>query len=360
VNSAIGRAVKRSRGELGLSTSTLAQQVGVAEGTLEELEAGKRDLPANVLMRLARAMGLAATSFLTNSNADAAKPALEKAKFFHATDAPVLSEADVIALAREVTRSQVFSDLVRPQVRLDEYEPTKPGAKPWRNGYDLAGSIRTALGLVSEPIQNVQRLLEDKLGILVAKRAFTDGRLRAVAVRSPKGRLVVVSNRLPIPLLRVSIAHEFCHHLCDLEANDSMSESDDVSLEGFSGTEPADEQRAKAFAVMFLAPSPLVRELFGAPTHQFATAPKALNAAGKLAARCGISTTASLWHLFHLRYLTDQEYDVQVWQRHVGSEVSLADFEQSSGDADGLLRAIDAALAADEIETDQAEWLRSL
>lgn len=359
VNPTIGRAVKRSRGELGLSAATLAQQVGIAEDDLKEMEAGRHDLPANVLMRLARAMGLAATSFLSNSNAEAAKPALDQAKFFHEVDAPVLSETDVIAIAREVTRSQVFADLAKPVVRLDNYELTKPGAKPWRNGYDLASTLRTALGLGAESILNVQRLLEDKLGVLVTKHAFSDGRLRGVAVRSSKGRLVVVSNRLPTPVLRVTIAHELCHHVCDLEPNDTISESDETR-EGFSGSDPGVEQRAKAFAVMFLAPSSLVRELFGAPIHQFATAAKALDAASVLGARCGISTTASLWHLFHLKYLSDEEQAVQVWQRQVSREAALSEFEQMSGSSDGLLRAIEAALAADEIETDHADWLRRL
>jgi Zn-dependent peptidase ImmA (M78 family)/transcriptional regulator with XRE-family HTH domain len=359
VNPTIGRAIKRSRGELGLSTATLAQQVGIAEDDLKELEAGGRDLPANVLMRLARAMGLAATSFLSNSNADAAKPALDRAKFFHAVDAPVLSETDVVAIAREVTRSQVFADLVKPVVRLDSYELTKPGSKPWRNGYDLASTVRTALGLGSESIHNVQRLLEDKLGVLVTKHAFSDGRLRGVAVRSSKGRLVAVSTRLPTPVLRITIAHELCHHVCDLEPNDTISDSDETREE-FSGSDPGVEQRAKAFAVMFLAPSSLVRELFGVPNHQFATATKALEAASVLGPRCGISTTASLWHLFHLKYLSDEEHDVQVWQRQVSREVALSDFEQTSGSSDGLLRAIDAALAGDEIETDHADWLRRL
>jgi Zn-dependent peptidase ImmA (M78 family) len=310
-------------------------------------------------MRIARAMGLAATSFLSNSNADAATPALNRAKFFHATDAPALSETDVIALAREVTRSQVFADLAKPMVRLDSYEPNKPGAKPWRNGYDLANTLRTTLGLGSEPIRNVQRLLEDKLGVLVTKHAFSDERLRGVAVRSSKGRLAAVSNRLTTPVLRVTIAHELCHHLCDLEPNDTISESDETHEE-FSGSDAGVERRAKAFAVMFLAPSSLVRELFGAPSHQFATAVKAIDAASLLGPRCGISTTASLWHLFHLNYLSDKEDHVQVWQRQVGKEAALSDFEQTSGNSDGLLRAIEDALAADEIEPDHADWLRRL
>jgi Zn-dependent peptidase ImmA (M78 family) len=205
----------------------------------------------------------------------------------------------------------------------------------------------------------VQRLVEDKLGVLVTKHAFSDGRLRGVAVRSSKGRLAAVSNRLPTGLLRVTIAHELCHHVCDLEPNDTISESNDETREGFEGSDPSVEQRAKAFAVMFLAPSTIVRELFGPPNHQFTTAAKALDAAGRLGARCGISTTASVWHLFHLKYLVDVEHDVQVWQRQV-KEAALSDFEQTSGSSDGFLRAVDAALAADEIETDHADWLRRL
>jgi len=356
----IGQAVKSSRRELGLSSTTLAQQAGVSEDDLADLEDGHRSLTASALMRLARAMGLAPTVFLTDAGARTAKPVLDRAKFFHATDAPVLSEADVVAIAREVTRAQVFAELAGPRVHLDDYAPTKPGGKPWRNGYDLATTLRLQLGLVSEPIPSVQRLLEDEFGILVAKHAFADSKLRAVAVRAPQGRLIMVSKRLPTALFRISLAHELCHHACDLHPNESLGETDEVSLEGFSGTEPGKEQRAKAFAVMFLAPSALVRELLGPPIHQFATAPKALGAASRLAVRCGMGIAASLWHLFHLKYLTDSEDDVQVWQRHVPSEALLTGFEPSFGDQDGLSRAIDAALVAEEIDADQAERLRSL
>jgi len=356
----IGQAVHRVRRELGLSAATLAQQADLAEAELTDFEAGNRSLTASALMRLARTMGLPPTSFLTDANAKTVRPALDRAKFFHATDAPMLSEADAVALAREVTRAQVYAELAKPSVRLDDYEPTKPGGKPWRNGYDLAASIRAKLGLAAAPIVSMQRLLEDDLGILVAKHAFADSRLRAAAVRGPKGRLIAVSKRLSTALLRVSLAHELCHHLCDLRANESLGEADDVSLEGYSNAEPDVERRAKAFAVMFLAPSNLVREMFGLPTHQFSTSPKAVDAARKLAAHAGIGSTAALWHLFHLTYLSDQEADVQVWQRHVGNEPGLAEFEPSFGDQDGLLRAIDNALASDEIDLDQAERLRRL
>lgn len=310
-------------------------------------------------MRLARAMGLPAASFLSDSNAETVKSPLERAQYFHAADAPLLSETDIITLAREVSRSQVLAELVQSKV-LENYETTKPGSKPWRNGYDLANTLRDELGL-HDRIQNLQVLLEDKLGILVAKHAFSDVRLRGVAVRSSNGRLAAVSSRLPTPLLRISLAHELCHHLCDLSANDTIAESGDETDEvDGSGSDPAVERRAKAFAVMFLAPSALVREMFGSPAHQFTTASKALDRARELSARCGLSTTASLWHLFHLKYLSDREHDIEVWQCQVGKDDVLSDFEQTSGSSDGLQRAIDAALAADEIETDQANWLRSL
>lgn len=356
----IGQAVQRTRQQLGLSTTTLAHQADVDDSDLIELESGKRSVGASVLLRLARAMGLPPTAFLTDDAARVANPALNRAKFFHATNAPMLSEADIVALAREITRARMFAELARPRVTLDDFEPSKPGGRPWRQGYDLAATLRSKLGLLATPIVSMAGLLEDDLGILVARHAFADSRLRAAAIRAPDARLVAVSRRLSIALLRVSLAHELCHHLCDLQPNEALGEADDVSIEGFSGAESGEEQRAKAFAVMLLAPSALVREMFGPPDRQFATASKAIDAARALAARCGLGTTAALWHLFHLHYLVDQETDVQLWQRGAGKETSLDGFEPSYGDQDGLLRAIDRALASDEIDPDQAERLRHL
>lgn len=362
MSSTIANAVKRTRDELGLTTTTLAQQAGVPEPELTEFERGNHALAASALTRLARAMGVPPTSFLTDERAREVRSALAHARFFHPTDAPVLSEADTVALARELSRAQVFADLVAPRVDLDaEYAPTRPGARPWRNGYDLASSLRSRLARsATAPILNVQELLEDELGILVARHAFADRRLREVAVRGPKARLVVVSNRLSKSLLRISLAHGLCHHLCDLEPNDSLSEGDHSSPDGFSTSDSGEEQRAKAFAVMFLAPRALVRELFGAPAHQFVEPGRALGAASQLAAECGIGQTAALWHLFHLEYLSDRESDIQSLQLRVSFVEPPSAFEQSFAGHDGLLRAVERALANDEIGPDQADWLRSL
>lgn len=361
MDSAIGQAVQRSRQQLGLSTATLAEQAALPKSDIEDLEAGKGTLAASALMGVARAMGLPPTAFLTDENATVVRPPLDRARFFHADNAPVLAESDVASIMRETTRAQIFSGLVEARLRLEEhFQPSKPGGKPWRQGYDLAASLRTKLDLGSERILSAQRVIEDKLGILVTKHAFTDSRLRAAAVRADKGRLIVVSKRLSTPLLRVSLAHELCHHICDLHPNEALGELDEAKLEEFTGADTGEERRAKAFAVMFLAPAALLRELFEQPNHQFQTTDKAVGAAKSLAAHCGIGAVAALWHLFHLNYLTDEESEVQSWQRHLGAVTMPAEFEPSFGDQDGLLRAIDAALASDDIDEDHADRLRRL
>ncbi len=359
--SVIGQAVRRSRRQLGFSTKTLAEHTGVAAKDIGDIEVGRGALAASALMRIARAMGLPSSVFLTDESARKATPPLDRVKFFHAADAPVLSEADVAFLMREVTRSHVFADLANPRVRLDDhYEPTKPGATPWRQGYELAASLRTKLGLGPAPVASIRTVVEDLLGILLVRHAFADSRLRAVAVRAHRGRLIVVSKSLPIPLLRVSIAHELCHHICDLGPNESRGESEDVDAEPLAGIESGEERRARAFAVMFLAPSQLLRETFGQPLRQFRTEDAAHAAATSLAQTSGIGATAALWHLFHLQYLDAEEEDVQAWQRFLVGGPAHPGLEPNHGDQDGLLRAIDAALASEEIDPEQADRLRSL
>lgn len=356
MSATIGNAVQRTREDLGLSLSILAQQAGVSDTELAAVEAGRPVLAASSLMSLARAMGLPATSFLTDARASTAQSVLDRAKFFHVANAPTLSENDIVALMRETTRSELFAELTHPPVRLDAYKPSRPGSKPWQQGYSLALSLREKLGAVDEPIISVQACLEDRLGVLVAKLIFADIRLHAAALRGAKGRLVVVSKRLSVPLLRISLAHELCHHLCDLHPNESRGEVDD-HLEGYSGTEPKEEQRAKAFSVMFLAPTPLLRKRFGRPGHQLLTAEAALAAASELAACSGIGGEAALWHLFNLKYISGNEEDIHQWKRHIRPN-PLTGFEPSLND--GLDRAIEAALVAEEIDPDRAEWLRNL
>jgi len=363
VTSIIGHAVRLNREALGLSLPTLARQVDIPESILRGFEQAGSDpeIGVSVLSRLARTMGLPPTAFLTEANATRATSPVASARFFHAGDVPVLSEPDVVAIARNLTRAEVFAEMVVPRVDLSAFQPREPGPKPWRNGYDFASTLRTRLGLGIAPIDSVQLVLEDQLGILVAQHAFTDPRIRAVAVRGTRGRLVVVSTRQPSTLARVSLAHELCHHLCDLAPNTALADEERGAREAF-GTSGSDgeEERAKAFAVMFLAPRGLVREALGDAARQFRNPERALEAASMLASRAGMSPIASLWHLFHLDYLTDDESAIEQLARHVPANVSSAGFERPLGGPDGFMRAIETARAADDIDEDQADRLRAL
>ncbi|HEY4244116.1 MAG TPA: XRE family transcriptional regulator [Kofleriaceae bacterium] len=359
--SVIGQAVKRNREALGLSIETLARHADVPEDDLRALEQNGLDTGVSVLSDLARAMGLPSTSFLSSGAATVATSPVVSARFFHEVKAPILSDADVVALARDVTRAEVFSEMVTPRTDLSSFRPREPGPKPWRNGYDLASTLRTRLALGAEPIESVQLVLEDQLGILVTQRAFTDARLRAVAVRGAKGRLVMSSARQSTTHARISLAHELCHHLCDLAPNSALSDEAHGTREpfGMMGSD-GEEERAKAFAVMFLAPRGLVRDAFGDPARQFQNPDRARDAATTLAERAGISPIAALWHLFHLEYLTDDETAVAETARYVPAEAAPTAFERSLGGPDGFMRAIEAAQAADELDEDHADRLRRL
>lgn len=357
---AIAQAVRRNRESLGLSISTLAKHAALAEGELKAFEQGTVELPAVALTRLARTMGLPSTVFLVDELARSSVSAVEGARFFHAESTPVLSETDVVTIARELSRAEVFADLVQRRLDLDEFHPRPPAQRAWRSGYDFAGTMRTKLGLGTASVRSLQSLLEDDLGILVIRHAFADARLRAVAVRGEKGRLIVVSKSLSKALFRVSLAHELCHQLCDLAPNRARSDEDQGERDGISKMETAEEQRAKAFAVMFLAPANLVHGLFGQALHQFVTPTATLEAVSLLAKSSGIGPVAALWHLFHLEYLTDQDGDVEQMSRRILADATLDDFEPALGGPDGLIRAIDRALAAEEIDLDQAERLRVL
>lgn len=61
---ALGRAVRQIREQHGMSRSELAGALGVERWWVEELEAGRRDLPFDVLHAVAAGQGVTGTKLL--------------------------------------------------------------------------------------------------------------------------------------------------------------------------------------------------------------------------------------------------------------------------------------------------------
>lgn len=130
---------------------------------------------------------------------------------------------------------------------------------PWEQGYQFAERARTHLGLAGDQLPELSDVL-DRLGVRQRDITLSDPRVRAIALcGGTYAPTIAVNMSCPInqsvPGKRFTVAHEICHLLFDQESG--------VPLAVTSGPwAPKEiEQRANAFAAMFLMPAGVCREL---------------------------------------------------------------------------------------------------
>lgn len=177
--------------------------------------------------------------------------------------------------------------------------------KPWDQGYEFAEHSRAKLGVpqnaVPVPIEDIVK----RCGVRQRRVELEDPEIRAVALCGESLQPTIAINfncprNQSEPGLRFTLAHELCHILYDQDRG--------VPLAVASGPwAPRDiEQRANAFASMFLMPREQLRELFDrhAPDGALSTADlKAISKAFKT------SRKATLEHLHNLGLLSRDKAD---------------------------------------------------
>jgi transcriptional regulator with XRE-family HTH domain len=70
----VGDRIKQHRLELGLSQDLLAQRAGISKSFLSDLETGKRNVGAETLLDLGRALGVSLDFLMTGQDSDDQKP----------------------------------------------------------------------------------------------------------------------------------------------------------------------------------------------------------------------------------------------------------------------------------------------
>lgn len=172
--------------------------------------------------------------------------------------APTISEADASALLEIAVAAE---EAPRPNATYAGLRSLKPIAKselPWRQGYALAQDALQTLRLDLKTVDwiDVDGIL-DELDIRVAEQDLDDAGIRAVTLSAPQRTPYVVINRRHRSNARVggrrfTLAHELCHALHDAGVSRAFGITDGPwAPEGL-------EQRANAFAAMFLMPPELV------------------------------------------------------------------------------------------------------
>lgn len=166
---------------------------------------------------------------------------------------------------------------------------------PYQAGYDLALDTREALDLEDTIQVDMERLLES-LGIPVVDLDLEGTSVKGISVCIGGSAAIGVARSRRPRHRRITLAHELCHVLYDRNHPDGTAH--------VSGrwADRAVEQRANAFAAMFLMPEDLL-EVFVEESHE---PPEARVWA--VASQFGVSMTAAAHHLFNLELLSDADY----------------------------------------------------
>jgi len=213
--------------------------------------------------------------------------------------APDLSDGDLVALAGHLVAAHSTGGSVN---ELEGWvRPVALGdlaGSPWEQGYSLAADLLDRLGLPGgDRSIDVDRVLED-LAVRIEDVALADETVRAVAIAGPDHTPTVLLNTSHATSRyrggrRFTLAHELCHLLHDRAYGQPLAMATGPWA-------PAElEQRANAFAAMFLMPPDLVRaELPDWPQRTIAGRDIV-----RLADKLDASVTAAMRHIHNLGFI---------------------------------------------------------
>lgn len=206
--------------------------------------------------------------------------------------APTIDATDARKIARmlvETYEAQV------PRRELDGLVRSVPVCRrPAQGGYELAEAVQASLTLDTERPVEIDAIME-RVGVRVGNIDLSDATARGLCIASPEHQPTAVVNRsyelnARAEVRRFTLAHELCHLLFDRDAGRELA-----LASGPWAPRPV-EQRANAFAAMFLMPRPLVNT---AVAHA-ASAPTTLPGIREAAKTMETTPTATIDHLYNL------------------------------------------------------------
>ena len=136
---------------------------------------------------------------------------------------------------------------------------------------------------------------------------------------------------------------------------DELVDSESYTSESFSMERSPEEKRARAFAIMFLAPRGAVREMLGPANHQWSFR-DASDAISRCRTHFGIGFEAMTWHLFHLEYFSFHDEVAKL--PSYGDGIDVTGFETSVV-RDSLQTRVQEALRRDAISAERARLIAS-
>lgn len=245
--------IREARKAAGFTQDDVAGALGISRPAVVMLEAGKRKVSSVELAALARLFGRAMHDFFDESfEADGVAfvwRALPEARQEPATQAGMSRGLEVV---NAILALEGLLGLERLAPRLPRYE-LAPLSTTWDavvQGAELARQERERLRLGVDPLVDPGSVLEGE-GVLVLSLALPNG-VSGLTFQARRAMVCVISSADAPVRQRYSLAHEYCHALCDLSGAPGI-----VSREG-QRKDPR-EVRANAFAAAFLMPEEAVK-----------------------------------------------------------------------------------------------------
>ncbi len=217
--------------------------------------------------------------------------------------APKVTARDVTLLASLlVDRDPVGTSERSSDVQSLVLDVDLQGA-PWQQGYDLAEAAIDKLGAASGAWVDVEQTLT-AIGVRLTDVDLDDYGVRAVSLVSTRHSPVTAVNtnyylHANANVRRFTLAHELCHLLFDSDRGAELA----IASGRWAPREL--EQRADAFAAMFLMPRELMQRAVAALTEPLDT----VESITTLAERLRVSGLTMLYHLKNLGYYDEQKRD---------------------------------------------------
>ncbi|MDE0104180.1 MAG: ImmA/IrrE family metallo-endopeptidase [Bryobacterales bacterium] len=219
------------------------------------------------------------------------------AALMYGSVSPSITKQDMLTLARtmiDLHSNDGDSDELAAVCRA---VPLETGDRPWAQGYELAQDVRDRLG--DAPTLQIDTAL-DELGIETIQIELADTSIRGVAFAGPHHRPGIAWNS-SCPFnenpegQRFTAAHELCHILFDRDVGKRLA------VVSGRWAPLGIEQRANAFAAMFLMPADVVRDAVVGLNEPIVSA----SAVATISFRLRTGFAATLWHLHNLGFIDD-------------------------------------------------------
>ncbi|OAA16658.1 hypothetical protein CAFEA_08010 [Corynebacterium afermentans subsp. afermentans] len=279
----IAQRMTEARELVGVPVDVLADRSSVEAGVLETIEKGHRYPTSSEVASVSGATGLPVGWFLEEREQLVAsrRAALDGGV---SSDFDVALEALAFRARKLRDRGIITVDRGHPFTMPQSHDDTMKGAE----------AARAAAGEGLEPISDLTAFCE-KLGLLAFSKSFVGSPFEGAVTEIQRDGerdfgVALVATRADSMRPRFTLAHELGHWLFGTTYADACGRSD---VERFMNS----------FAAHLLMPEEYVHkvkaEYVGEPARLFVMA---------ISARCGVSWTATLTHLFNLGTITQDEF----------------------------------------------------